>query len=121
MSEHFERALADWREARAEFERYMLDAYEKAAEACRDALVNDLGKQKGIEPLSLFMGNAARARAYASEELIEWWETHPRMPFAAFERQWLAARDAEYEHDVEQRVEARYAGYASIDRGRAAS
>lgn len=104
MSEHFERALADWREARAAYELYLLDAYEKAAEACRDALVNDRGRRAKIEPMSLFMGNRARAYAYASEELIEWWSTHPRMPFVEFERQWLANRDAEHEADIVARV-----------------
>lgn len=104
MSEHFERALADWREARAAFDDYLLSAYEAAADACRDALVNAAGRAKGIDPMSLFMGNRARAYAYASEELIEWWETHPRVPFVEFERQWLRDRDAEIEHEIEQRT-----------------
>lgn len=104
MSEHFERALADWRECRAEYERALLAAYEKAAEACRDRLVNAKGRAKGIDPISLFMGNRARAYAYASEELREWWETHPRQPFVEFERKWLADREAEWEHDIEQRT-----------------
>lgn len=103
MSEHFERALADWREARAEFERYMLDAYEKAAEACRDVLVNARGRARGIEPMSLFMGNRARAYCYASEELVEWWREHPRVPFVEFERRWLADRDDERDQDMRSR------------------
>lgn len=104
MSEHFERALADWREARAAYADLLNAQYEQAAEACREALVNDVGRRKGIEPISLFMGNKARAYAYATPELIEWWETHPRVPFVEFERQWLAMRDAEYESDVLDRV-----------------
>lgn len=109
MSEHFERALADWREARAAYTLYLHDAYEKAAEACRDALVNARGRALGIDPLSLFMGNRARAYAYASEELVEWWDTHPRMPFVEFERNWIAQREAEAEADLIDR--ARYAEY----------
>lgn len=100
MSEHFERAMADWREARAAYELHLMDAYEKAAEACRDALVNARGRARQVDPVSLFMGNRARAYAYASEELREWWETHPRVTFATFEAQWLAARDAEIEDDI---------------------
>ncbi|QZD98169.1 hypothetical protein SEA_ANTUNA_56 [Microbacterium phage Antuna] len=104
MSEHFERALADWREARAEYENVLHADYEAAAEACRDRLVNARGRRLGIDPMSLFMGNRARAYAYASEELIEWWETHPRTPFVEFERAWIAQRDAEIEHEIEQRT-----------------
>lgn len=104
MSEHFERALADWREARAAFDDYLLSAYEAAADACRDALVNAAGRAKGIDPMSLFMGNRARAYAYASEELIEFWDENPRMPFVEFEKQWLAARDAEHDADIVARV-----------------
>lgn len=100
MSEHFERALADWRECRAEFEHYLQAQYEKAAETCRDVLVNDAGKRKGIEGLSLFMGNGARARAYASEELIEFWDTHPRVPFVEFEKRWMRDREDEFIRDM---------------------
>lgn len=104
MSEHFERALADWREARAEYQNVLHADYEAAADACRDRLVNALGRRKGIDPLSLFMGNRARAYAYASEELIEWWETHPRTPFVEFERRWLDDRDERDEQEMRERV-----------------
>jgi hypothetical protein len=43
--------------------------------------------------VSLFKGPDVRARAYASEELIEHWERHPRMTFEAFEAQWMEARE----------------------------
>lgn len=100
MSEHFEKAMADWREARAEYERFLDAQYEQAADACRDALLNERGRRAGISPRSLFMGPAARAAAYASAELVEWWQEHPRIPFVAFERRWLADRDAEYAADI---------------------
>lgn len=105
MSAHFEQAMSDWRECRAEFDDVLLSAYDRAAEACSDALVNALGKRRGIDPLSLFMGNSARARCYASEELIEWWETHPRMPFVEFERQWMQMRDETAAHDNARRAQ----------------
>lgn len=106
MSEHFERALADWREARAEYERKLEADYEAAAAACSDSLVNDRGRKAGITSISLFMGNRTRAHAYASPELIEWWETHPRTPFVEFERQWLEdRRQAEVDAAVEYAVE----------------
>lgn len=108
MSEHFERALADWREARAEYERFLSAQYEQAAEFCREALVNDRGRARQIEPRSLFMGPAARAYAYASEELVEFWEAHPRVTFAEFERAWLRDRDAEQEADAVARAALRF-------------
>ena len=104
MSEHFERALADWREARAAFETYMLAEYEKAAEACRDALVNADGRRLGIDPLSLFMGRWARARRYASEELLEYWREHERVPFVEFERRWIRDQEDAHDYDVRSRV-----------------
>jgi sirohydrochlorin ferrochelatase len=104
MSLHFERALQDWREARAEYERVLHATYERAAEACRDRLVNEDGRRLGIEPLSLFMGTRARAYRYASEELVEWWRSHPRVPFVEFERKWLAERDAAHDAEIVERV-----------------
>ncbi|WP_348665909.1 hypothetical protein [uncultured Microbacterium sp.] len=59
---------------------------------CRGALLNAEGRARNIDALSLFMGNTARAHRYASEELREWWETHPRVTFAMFERQWADQR-----------------------------
>lgn len=92
MSARIAEAFAEWRECRAEYDDVLYAMYERAAEACRDALVNARGRAKGIEPLSLFMGPAVRAYAYASEELIEHWQTYPRVIFAEFERQWMSAQ-----------------------------
>jgi hypothetical protein len=77
------------KQIRAEFEEYRLAAYEAASEACRGRLLNDRGRRAGIDAWDLFIGNEARARAYASEELIEHWTTHPRVTVAAYERQVL--------------------------------
>ncbi|KAA9105017.1 hypothetical protein [Microbacterium rhizomatis] len=95
MSLHFENALAEWRECRAEFDLALYAAYERAADACRDALLNERGRSAGIDPLSLFMGSDARAYAYASEELVEHWARYPRVTFARFERIWIAQREVE--------------------------
>jgi len=86
-------AFADWRECRAEYDDTLYAQYEAAEEATRGALLNVRGRAKGIDPFSLFMGNERRALAYASEELIEHWASHPRVTFAAFERQWQRNRD----------------------------
>ena len=90
MSGVIAEAFSVWRECRAEFDLYLEQAYERAAEACNDRLVNDRGRRAGVEPLSLFMGPWARARAYASPELLKHWERFPRVTYAEFERQWVA-------------------------------
>lgn len=95
MSRLVRQALADWRECREDFELTLLSAYERAAAATNDRLVNERGRAKGVESISLFMGPWVRAKAYASEELLEHWERFPRVTFDQFERQWMRDRDAE--------------------------
>lgn len=86
-------AFSEWRECRAEYDDTLYAQYEAAEEATRGALLNARGRQKGIDPFSLFMGNERRALAYASEELVEHWASHPRITFAAFEKTWQRNRD----------------------------
>lgn len=88
-------AFAAWRECREDYEDLLLVQFERAEEATRGALLNARGRAAGVDPRSLFMGNETRALAYASEELVEHWRTHPRVTFAAFERRWAADREAE--------------------------
>jgi hypothetical protein len=80
-------AASHWRSIREEFELVREAAYEAAETGCSGVLLNHRGKRKGIDPYSLFIGSDIRARAYASEELIEWWAEHPRLTFAQFERE----------------------------------
>ncbi len=57
-----------------------LDQHYRAAEdACRGTLLNAAGRARGIDPRKLFYGPATRAYKYASEELVDWWRTHPRV------------------------------------------
>ncbi|KQR90996.1 MAG: hypothetical protein J0I33_13815 [Microbacterium ginsengisoli] len=88
-------AFSEWRECRAEYELLLNAAYERAAEATNDRLLNERGRRKGVTSISLFMGPLVRASAYASEELLEHWERHPRVTYEAFERQWMRDREAE--------------------------
>jgi hypothetical protein len=76
---------------RAEFEDVRTAAYEVAAECCRGRLLNERGVRAGVDAWDLFQGPAVRARAYASEELLEHWSTHPRPVFVEYERQALRA------------------------------
>ena len=86
-SRTFAFAVAQWRMLRTEFENYRASAYLFAEEECRGAMLNERGKKAGVDAYSLFMGNEARARAYASPELLEHWERWGRLTFAEFERQ----------------------------------
>ncbi|MFD8529421.1 phage minor capsid protein [Streptosporangium canum] len=52
------------------------------------------GRAKGIDPRSLFSGPASRARKYASEELLRWWQNNPRMTLTEFRAMWLG-RDSD--------------------------
>ena len=85
--------FASWRECRAEYDLVLYADYVRAEVSCNAALLNARGRARGIDPMSLFMGPWTRARAYASEELLEHWESHPRTCYADFERQWRASRD----------------------------
>ncbi|MFC7942676.1 hypothetical protein ACFUPZ_05385 [Microbacterium oxydans] len=93
-------AFNAWRECRAEYDDTLYAQYLAAEEATNGAMLNARGREKGIDPFTLFMGNETRARAYASEELIEHWETHPRITFARFERTWQQQREAELIEDA---------------------
>jgi len=93
-------AFSAWRECRAEYDDILYAQFVAAEEATRGAMLNARGREKGIDPLSLFMGTELRARAYASEELIEHWEQHPRITFAKFEQKWQREREAELIEDA---------------------
>lgn len=88
VSLRFEQAMSEWRECRAAYDDLLYAMHDAAEEATNGAMLSELGKRRGVSTLSLFMGPAVRAYAYASPELIEHWETHRRITFADFERQW---------------------------------
>lgn len=88
--------FAAYRAARDEFDAVLTLAYDRAEAATNGALLNSRGRAKGVDPESLFLGPAVRAYAYASPELVEHWESHPRVTFAEFEQRWIAEHEAEY-------------------------
>lgn len=92
-------ALAVVRQLRLEFQDYQEHAYREAETETNGVLLNRRGKRAGIDPYSLFSGSDARARAYASEELIEHWLRHPRPVFEEFEAQ---AREEHRNPDVDR-------------------
>jgi hypothetical protein len=62
----------------------------------RGELLNRAGKAAGIDPASLWEGPDARARKYASRELLEWWSTHGgRMTVGLFNSQYTGDKAAD--------------------------
>jgi hypothetical protein len=56
-----------------------------AAEAQTNGyMLNRAGQAAGVDPISLFTGPESRVRKYASPELTEYFETHPRPTRATF-------------------------------------
>ncbi|MFJ3394011.1 hypothetical protein [Leifsonia aquatica] len=83
-------AAEEWRLLREEFELVREAAFALAQDETHGVMLNARGKRARIDPYSLFIGNHARAHAYASPELIEHWRSHPRPVFAQFERERFA-------------------------------
>ncbi|MDR6691501.1 hypothetical protein J2X55_002424 [Microbacterium sp. 1154] len=88
-------AFAVWRECREASDEVLHSAYTRAEVATNGALLNERGRRAQVDAVSLFMGPAVRAYAYASPELVEHWEEHPRVTYAEFERQWVAGQEEE--------------------------
>jgi hypothetical protein len=85
----FATAIDTWRECRAAYELHLESQTLAAENSCNGNLLNRRGRAAGIDPRSLFLGPQRRAEAYPTEELLEFWRTHPRVTFAQFERQWF--------------------------------
>jgi hypothetical protein len=92
MSAIFEEAALTYAECRAEYE-LVLEAEVEAAEVeANGRTVNRKGLRRGVTTYDLYTHNEVYARAYASREMTDWWEDHPRPTFARFELQWLRNR-----------------------------
>ena len=92
MSVIFAEAASKWQEMSYDFLRYIDGAYNRALEATSGVLVNNEGRAKHIDGYQLFRSNRIYARKYASEELLEHWEKHPRLTMAEFEVSWVSSR-----------------------------
>jgi hypothetical protein len=73
-------------------------SYVSAEAATRGHMLNRRGEALGVDPRSLFTGPAARARKYASPELLEHWQQHGRPTEAMF-----AGRDTRVGEDYTDR------------------
>jgi hypothetical protein len=69
---------------RMEREELVEYSYVKAENETRGHMLNKAGRAADIDPRSLFTGPQARARRYASEELMNHWQDNPR-PTAAMQ------------------------------------
>jgi hypothetical protein len=77
------RATGQRNKARAqERHEHVAREIDAAEAATRGSLVNARGRALGISERSLFTGSEDRAMRYASRELINYWQEHPR-PTAA--------------------------------------
>lgn len=52
-------------------------------------MLNAAGRAAGVDVVELFSGPVARARKYASEELLRWWAANGRLNFTEFKAQVL--------------------------------
>lgn len=89
MSAIMRAAFEQWQRMRDDFELVRHAQYERAVAELRGELLNRRGRENHIDPYSLFLGPVSRARAYASEELLEWWTRHQRWTVEEYERQWM--------------------------------
>jgi hypothetical protein len=85
---------------RKAFRDEVYQRYLAAEGATRGHMLTAEAQRAGVNPHTLFSGNEATARKYASDELKEWWDNHGRVTYD----QWVAdllgdtqaARDARF-------------------------
>jgi hypothetical protein len=69
---------------RAAFRDHVETTYRAAEDETRGVLVTAAGERAGVHPRDLFTGPEARARKYATEELLSYWQTHGRLTVEDF-------------------------------------
>jgi molybdopterin-guanine dinucleotide biosynthesis protein len=79
-------------ELRADYEAYVHSEWLKAEGETNGVLLNRAGRAAGVDPRSLWEGNAATARKYASEELKTYWQRNGRLTRGAFASHALGRR-----------------------------
>lgn len=73
--------------ARASYRDYLYRQWLAAENATNGYLVKNAPGAADIDPRSLFHGPEARARKWASDELLGWWDQHGRMTFDEWKAQ----------------------------------
>jgi minor capsid protein 2 len=69
------------------YREHIYRQYLEAEDELRGVLLNRRAEAAGVDPQSLFTGPAHIAYARASEELIRWWQNHPRTTLAEYTEQ----------------------------------
>lgn len=69
---------------RAALTDHVEQSYTDAEDECRGHLLSKAGQARGVTPRSLFTGPEARARKYASEELLNYWQQNGRLTMDDF-------------------------------------
>lgn len=81
-----ERDTARWSVYVAEHTEYAHAQYLAAVAATNGYLLSAEGKAAGVDEQALWSGPERLALRYASEELLEFWGTHPRMTVSQYHR-----------------------------------
>jgi len=84
----------------------------RAERATNGYMVNAAGRRRGVTAESLFTGKESRALRYATPELIEHWQQHPRPSAAALSANPRVARAARARSDVGRHYSA-YSEYGA--------
>lgn len=86
MSKIISEAFALRRVVRGEYQLLLEDMFNAADQATGGNLLNKEARARGVSSWSLFMGPERRAQKWASEELLDFWRSRPRVTYADYER-----------------------------------
>ncbi|MEV5509041.1 phage minor capsid protein [Streptomyces orinoci] len=79
---------------RAMYQEHIYAQWLEAETELRGHLLNRKAEAAGVDPRSLFTGPSHVAYARASEDLIRWWQEHPRTTLAEYTEKVTGVRDA---------------------------
>ena len=95
-----DRARRRRRDAEQEYRDEVYRQWLAAEAATNGYMLNAAGRIGGIDERSLFIGPESRVRKYASSELIDWFESHPRPTRAS----WFGSASARRAHLAGRRI-----------------
>jgi hypothetical protein len=95
-----ERARRRYQERETEYKDEVYRQWLSAEAATNGYMVNKAGQRAGIDERTLFTGPESRVRKYASPELIEYFESHPRPTRAS----WFGSAQSRRAHLAGRRI-----------------
>lgn len=78
------RDKARWAAVNTEWMSWAHAQFIAAEGACRGYLLNKAGQAEGMDPWLLWTGPISRVTRYASEELLEFWESNRRLTVSEY-------------------------------------